>query len=101
MNPPYPDMASYWSGVRQQEREREQGGFGHKDSRTSNFRLGWMAGLLGPSASGVVWPPSSVMCITGGQGRCLKKRLPFAETFRKLSSQDGITEICNISGDSF
>lgn len=60
MNPPYPDMAPYWSGVRQQERERGCEGFGYKDSRTSNFLLGWMAGLLEPSASGMVLAISSV-----------------------------------------
>lgn len=59
MNPPYPDMASYWSGMRQKEREKEWEGFVCKDSRTSNFLQGWMTGLLEPSASGVVLATSS------------------------------------------
>jgi hypothetical protein len=37
MNPPYPDMVSYWSGMQEQERETEWEGFGRKDSRISNF----------------------------------------------------------------
>lgn len=56
-------------------------GFGLKDSRTSNFLLGWKTGLLEPSASGVVLDASSVMCIASGQGWIFQKRLLFAKDF--------------------
>lgn len=59
-----------------------------------------MAGLLEPSASGIVLAISSV-CIAGGQGWVSQKRLLCAEDFRKTPTQDGIPEIYSIVGDSF
>lgn len=80
--------------------ERKWGGFVGKDSRTANFLLGWMVGPLEPSASRTVLATNCLMCISGGRGWMSQKRLVFAEDFRMPSTQDGITESYDVSGDS-